>query len=94
MTEDVVALEQPKKISRWTAYKYKLAIAGATGMSLVGYASAAIDFSNITELLDAVVTLIPSFMDLVIGIAPLIVTIAIIGFILAFLDKILQMLKF
>ena len=57
-------------------------------------ASAAIDFSNISALLQAVVTLIPDFMDLVIEMAPLIVTIAIIGFILAFLDKILQMLKF
>jgi hypothetical protein len=33
-------------------------------------------------------------MDLVVAIAPLIVVIAIVGFVLAFLDRILQMLKF
>jgi hypothetical protein len=93
MTELVTASEA-KPISRWTAYKSRLAIAGVTGMSLVGYASAAINFTPIEELLEAVVDLIPTFMDLVVAIAPLIVVIAIVGFVLAFLDRILQMLKF
>lgn len=76
-------------------HEHRLAItATAVPLVTVGAASAAIDFSNISALLQAVVTLIPDFMDLVIGIAPLVVTIAIVGFILAFLDKILEMLKF
>jgi hypothetical protein len=59
------------KPSMWQAAKYRLAIAGAAGMSLVGYASAAIDFSNISALLQAVINLIPDFLALVVAIAPL-----------------------
>ena len=86
--------EQPAGISRWAAYKYRLAIAGATGLSLVGYASAAINFTPIQELLQAVVDLIPTFMDLVVSIAPLIVVISVIGFVVGFMDRILSLLKF
>jgi hypothetical protein len=94
MTTELV-MESSKPMSRWTEYKYRLAIAGATGMSLVGYASAeTVNFTPIQELLEAVVDLIPTFMDLVVSIAPLIVIIAIVGFVLAFLDRILGMLKF
>jgi hypothetical protein len=92
MTEMV--METAKPISKWTEYKYRLAIAGATGMSLVGYASAEINFTPIQELLQAVVDLVPTFMDLVVSIAPLIVVIAVVGFVVAFLDRILSMLKF
>jgi hypothetical protein len=92
MTE--LVMEKSGPISRWTAYKYRLGIAGASALGLVGYASAEINFTPIQELLEAVVDLIPTFMDLVVAIAPLIVVIAIVGFVLAFLDRILQMLKF
>jgi hypothetical protein len=85
------------KPGRFSALKHRiavgtLAVAGGATI-LVPYASAAINFTPITELLEAVVDLIPTLMDLVIAIAPLIVTIAIVGFVLAFLDRILEMLK-
>ncbi len=38
--------------------------------------------------------ILPAFMDLVIATLPIIVVLSIIGFIVAFLDKILAMLKF
>jgi len=69
MTE--LVMEKTEPISRWTAYKYRLAIAGVSAAGMVGYASAAINFTPIEELLEAVVDLIPTFMDLVVAIAPL-----------------------
>lgn len=62
--------------------------------ALVNPVSAAINFTPIVELLEAVVSLIPTMMDLVIAIAPLIVVIAVVGFIVKFLDRILQLLNF
>ena len=69
------------------------ALAFVFALAAIGPAQAAIDFSNITSLIQAVTGLIPAFMDLVIAIAPLIVTIAIIAFVVTFLDKILSMLN-
>ena len=82
------------KVPAGTMFKYRLVIAVASVMSLIGAASAAINFTPIQELLTAVINLIPSFMDLVVAIAPLIVVIAIVAFILKFLDKIIAMLNF
>lgn len=79
--------------SIWMGAKYRIMIAGTSLMGLVGMASAAIDFSNISALIQAVTGLIPDFVQLVIEMAPLLVTIAIISFIVAFFDKILAMLK-
>ena len=91
MTELVTA----PKVSKWTEYKYRLAIAGTAAMSTLAVtASAAVNFTPIQELLEAVVDLIPTFMDLVVAIAPLIVTIGIISFVLLFLKRILDMLNF
>jgi uncharacterized membrane protein len=78
--------------------KNKLSRAGALvavgGTSIVGYAHAAINFTPITELIDAVTGLIPSLMSLVIEMAPLIVTMAIISFLVTFFRKnILDMLN-
>ena len=58
------------------------ALAAIGGTAIIGTASAAlIDFSNISQIIQAVTGLIPDFMALVIAVAPLIVTIAIIGFV-------------
>jgi uncharacterized membrane protein len=76
--------------NKWARNGALIAVAGT---SLIGYASATIDFTNISELLQAVVTLIPDLMDLVIGIAPLLVTIAIIAFVIGFLKSILEWIR-
>ena len=71
--------EKPKTLSVW---KYRaVAALGTAGLFFAGTASAAINFTPIQELLQAVVDLIPTFMDLVVAIAPLIVVIAIVGFV-------------
>jgi len=90
MTEEV-STQKPGLIA---TFKYRFAIAMTSGLALVGMASAAINFTPIQELLTAVIGLIPSFMDLVVAIAPLVVVIAIVGFILKFLDRIISMLNF
>ena len=90
MTEEVTTT----KPSFVMAAKYRIALVMTSGLALVGMASAAINFTPIQELLTAVIGLIPSFMDLVVAIAPLVVVIAIVGFILKFLDRIISMLNF
>jgi len=68
-----------------------VAIAGTT---FIGTVSAAVNFTSIQELLTAVINLIPSFMDLVIAVAPIIVLMSVVGFIIKFWDRILEMLDF
>ena len=61
---------------------------------LVMSASAAVDINaTIGPLLDQIVTLIPGIINLVIALVPAIVIMAVVGFIVAFLDKILGMMK-
>jgi hypothetical protein len=77
MTEEVSALRA--RVS--TAHNVKQmitdkfarvgALVAVGGTSIVATASAAINFTPIQELLTAVIDLIPSFMDLVVAIAPL-----------------------
>lgn len=86
--------DTPQKPSILMAAKYRLAMLMTSSFVLVGMASAAVNFTPITELLQAVIDLIPTFMDLVVNIAPLVVVIAIVAFILKFLDKIIAMLNF
>jgi len=64
------------------------------GTTLIGTASAAVNFTPIQELLTAVISLIPSFMDLVIEVAPIVVLISVVGFIVKFWDRILAMFNF
>jgi len=86
------------QMNSYSLLKQRIALGtvGALGGAamLAPYASAEINFSSIQELLAAVVNLIPSFMDLVLAVAPLIVTIAIVAFCLKFFDAILGMLQF
>ena len=75
----------------------KLALVSLMGMLvLVGSAGAVtMDFNGISVVLSNLTTVIlPAFLDLVIAYLPIAVTLGILGFILAFLDKILGALKF
>ena len=77
---------------------YKMRILAVTTVSAVGlvqYAQAAVNFTPISELITAVTVLIPSLMELIIALAPLIVTMSIIGFLVVFFRKnILDMMNF
>ena len=61
--------------------------------ALAGPASAAIDLnSTIGPILDGVSNLVPSIVNLIVSIVPAIIVLAVVGFIVTFLDKILNML--
>jgi hypothetical protein len=63
--------------------------------ALVSQASAAtINWTDISEILTGVGTdLFPAIVTMIIAAVPILIIIAIIGFVLGFLDKILEMLK-
>ena len=87
MTENAVV---QKPVSLW---KIRLMEIAGFGLAMIGTASA-IDLSAITDLIDQVVLIIPAMIALVIGVAPLIIVGALIGFVVMFFDKILAMLNF
>lgn len=70
----------------------KVRIAGMmiTTLMIVGMASAAgsINFTGITNLVNDVVLIVPAILALVIAMAPLIVTVALVGALVVFLAKI------
>ena len=74
--------------------KVKLIGFAAAGAGLVGSASAAIDINaTVGPILDPWTLLIPTIINLVLAIVPAIITMAVVGFIVAFFDKILAMMK-
>ena len=93
MTDVVVAKGKAFRDSLMGA-KVKIVGGVATlGTLAVGNASAAINFTPIKELITATVDLIPSFFDLIINVAPIIVLVSILAFIVRFWDRILDMLN-
>jgi len=74
--------------------KVKIVALAASGMGLVASASAAIDLNGtIGPILDSMIELIPSIINLIVAIVPAIIVMAVVGFIVTFFDKILQMMK-
>ena len=80
------------KVKEWLAAR-KVALLGLAATGLVWGASAEVNLTEITNLIQAIVGIVPDLIDLVIGIAPLIVVIALIGFLVKFFPKILDMLN-
>ena len=75
--------------------KVKLLLGVGTVASLVGSASAAdINWTEITTIMDGVAnSLFPSLVTLITAAVPIIIVVTIVGFVVAFLDKILALLK-
>lgn len=74
----------------------KLAIVTlGTGAIMIVPAAMATEFNltAIGEIIDGFVTILPKFLDLVIGAAPVIIGISIVGAVVAFPEKILGMFK-
>jgi len=77
-----------------SAYVRAGLLVGMGSLMLVSAVSAAtINWTEVTSILDGVVDLFPSILSLVLAIFPIVITITIIGFVVGFLDKILQMIK-
>lgn len=75
----------------------KVALASVAGMGLmVSSASAAgINWTTISDILAGIAdTLLPGLVDVVSAAVPLLITLAIVGFIMSFLDKIVGLLNF
>jgi hypothetical protein len=62
-------------------------------LALVGMASALDLNATIGPILDGIVELIPTLLNLILAMVPIIIVMAIVSFIVTFLDKILGMLK-
>ena len=88
MTEDVTT---KKPVALW---KVKVLGALAATSGLAASASAAVDLNaTIGPILTSIIDLIPSIIDLIVAIVPAIIVMAVVGFIVAFFDKILGMMK-
>jgi hypothetical protein len=72
--------------------RFKLAIAMPVILALVASASA-IDFSGITDLLDEIILIFPALVAMVVASIPIIVVIALMAFILGFLDTIVSKIR-
>jgi hypothetical protein len=81
-----------KEVSK--TLKYKLAAASVVAAPLVGTAAAEINWTDITSVIDGMGTyLIPSFVTLVTAAVPLLITMAVVGFVMGFMDSILGMIN-
>lgn len=49
---------------------------------------------TVGPIIDGVVTILPSFLNLVIGMVPIIITLSIVGFLIGFFEAILGKIKF
>ena len=82
-----------KKYLKENPGKVRMAFAALSFALTVAAASADSYFTCITMLVqDLASNLMPAFVSLVIAAAPVLIVLAIIGFILKFLDKILEMI--
>jgi len=50
--------------------------------------------ASIGPIIDGVILLLPTFLELVIAMVPIVIVLAVVGFLLGFFDKILSMIKF
>ena len=49
---------------------------------------------TVGPVVDGVISLMPTFLELVVAMVPIVITLAVVGFLLGFFDKILSMIKF
>lgn len=89
MTTEV--METKKPVAAW---KVKLVAGAATAMGLVSAVSADVDLNGtLGPILDSMIELIPTIIELIVAIVPAVLVMAVVGFLVAFFDSILSMLK-
>lgn len=86
---------KPKLSERISGAKLKIGLALGAVLMIVGPAAAAdINWTMITDILDGLANnMFPSLITLITAAVPIIIVVTIVGFVVAFLDKILAMLK-
>ena len=86
-------MAEPKPVPAF-GLKYKILAGLATVTTVALPASAAINWTEITDILDGVGTsLFPSLITLITAAVPIIIIVTVVAFVTGFLDKILAMLK-
>jgi len=73
--------------------KVKIVTIAAGAWALVTTASALDINATISPILTSIIALIPTLIELIVAIVPAIIVMAVVGFIVAFFDKILGMMK-
>jgi hypothetical protein len=89
------AKEGLKKIGDFVANR-RVEIAGlaVTGVTVASASAASLDINGtVGPILDQVIGIIPNLIDLIVAIVPAIIVLAVVGFIVAFFDKILGMMR-
>ena len=87
-------MSEPKPMPAFGGLKMKILAGLGTIGAVVLPASAAINWTEITDILDGVGTsLFPSLITLVTAAVPIIIIVTVVAFVTGFLDKILGMLK-
>ena len=90
--DEEVSEKKPGRIAR---LKVSLMLAMMAVMGFAGTASAeSINWTEITDIISGMATnLIPAFVALVLAAVPLLIILAVVGFVMGFLDSILKMLQ-
>lgn len=84
-------LETKKPVNAW---KVKALIGITTVSGFLVSTASAIDLSAVTDIIDDVTLLFPSLVSTVIAIIPILVILAIVGFVIGLFDGILGKIKF
>jgi uncharacterized membrane protein len=50
--------------------------------------------ATLSPIMTSVIDILPLFLDLVVAIVPIVITLSVVGFLLGFFDRILAMIKF
>ncbi len=83
-----------KPVSRLAMYRNKILIGLATVGAAAAPVAAETDINaSVAPILEDVIALIPTIISLIIAAVPAIIVLAVVGFIVAFLDQILTMLR-
>jgi hypothetical protein len=95
MTEMVQTNNTSKSLrDKLRGAKVKMVGLSASALGLVGAASAEVDINaTVGPILDSVSLLIPTIINLIVAIVPAIIVMAVVGFIVAFFDRILGLMK-
>ena len=83
----------PKKMGFIESYKYGLVALLLAAMPMAASAATLDLNATLGPIITSIVELIPSIIDLIVAIVPAVLVLAVVGFVIAFFDKILGMLK-
>ena len=89
------AKERLERVGKFVSdHKVKIAGLASTGVMVASVSAASLDINGtVGPILDSVIEIIPTLINLIVAIVPAVIVLAVVGFIVAFFDKILGMMK-